>query len=306
MPPRLCSLEIQTPLATSFHLLITLLVAVSYIPQLIQIINDSSTAGISGWYIILLTISAITHFATRLKSLYSITPWACFRHGELKGFDLFSSLVVHIQAFTHWLAALILLSVYVWFHNHPETNQRNDTGSTPSTTTILAIVLTHLAIILPPAIYLLHLLTLTEDDDTNIIAINILYGAALRTTGTLTSLTAAIPQIHLMVSRYQQFGDTFDQGSLSLLGLGLQVLAFTALGISQGWRMRERQLPAPPGPRPDHEIWIPQITVWSWDWWYGFFVLRGLAAGWFMLAGCQLVVLAVALGLGGQDGGVKV
>ncbi|KAL5332424.1 hypothetical protein BJX70DRAFT_404623 [Aspergillus crustosus] len=162
----------------------------------------------------------------------------------------------------------------------------------PPNATILAIVLAHAAVVLPLAIYLLNLLTRDDEDDPTILVVNTLCGMILRLTGILTSLTAAIPQIHLMVTRYRVNLNVFHQGSLSLLGLGLQVIAFIALDASQGWRMRVLS------PAPDAPSWEQAVGIWSWEWWGTFFFVSGLTAGWVALAVCQLLVLCVALGLG--------
>jgi hypothetical protein len=132
-------------------------------------------------------------------------------------------------------------------------------------------------------------MTRTEDDDPTIIFFNVVYGTLLRFTGISTSLTAAIPQIKLMVTRSRDAnGDNSNHGSgsLSLLTLGLQVIAFIALGASQGWRVSERQLPPPPE------------DCWSWDWWMRYVVVGGMVGSWGALAIGQLVVLCVLLGLG--------
>ncbi|KAL3447837.1 hypothetical protein BJX65DRAFT_276117 [Aspergillus insuetus] len=307
MPTRNCSHEVQAPLATTIDLLITLLLAASYIPQLIEI-TAHGTENISGWYVILLTTSATSHLATRARSVFTCSAYACFRHGELKGFDLLSALVVYIQAIVHWVVASILLAVFVSIRsrNQPPTpgtstktpsknkelsgaNQSGTPSATtsPSNATVLAIVLTHAVVILPLAIYFLDLITRTEDDDPTIIFFNCLYGILLRITGILTSLTAEIPQVKLMVNRPRDNGGNFNQGSsLSLFGLGLQVIAFIALSASQGWRAR------------DCPSWYSWRSVWTWDWWMKFLVGGGMAASWMALAICQLVVLCVALGLG--------
>ncbi|CEL01470.1 hypothetical protein ASPCAL01052 [Aspergillus calidoustus] len=289
MDPSICATQIQTPLSTAIHLLVTLFVAASYIPQLVKI-TTTGDAGISGWYIILLTTSATTHFATRIKNIHSSFAWACFRDGELTGFNLFSALVIYLQAFTHWAAAIILLALYI--------SSRSGTralAKAPSNIAILAIVLAHAVIILALAIYFLDLLTQEGGhDDVNIIIDSFVVGLVFRFTGLVTSLAAAIPQIRTMVTRYHDNGNKFNQGSLSLLGLGLQVMAFIALGASQGWRMR----PLPPGPDP--EIGAPDMPIWSLIWWEMMFLIAGLAAGWVALAVCQLLVLCVALGLGAR------
>jgi hypothetical protein len=281
--------------------LVTLFVAASYTPQLVKIrASNAGDAGISGWYIILLTTSAATHFATRIKNLYSSFAWACFRDGELAGFNLFSALVIYLQAFIHWAAAIILLVFYISFRTPTRalaTDAKNrpisPTASSPSNTTILAIVLTHAVVVLPLAIHFLDLLTREGGyDDVNVIVDSFVVGLLFRFTGLLTSLTSAIPQIRNLVTRYRANGNTFDRGSLSLLGLGLQAVAFLALGASQGWRMR----PLPPDP--DTRPRADNIVIWSLDWWGWLFLVAGLAAGWAALALSQLLVLCVALGLG--------
>ncbi|KAF9885157.1 hypothetical protein FE257_000683 [Aspergillus nanangensis] len=305
MPPESRPPHAQTPFATGIHLLITLFVAASYIPQLIDIgANDrTGNAAISGWYIILLTTSATAHLATRIKNLQSSQAWHSVRHGNLKGFDAFSSLVVFLQAFIHWAAAIILLVFYVSFRTRTPSRNNDDESiisSPPSAVTILAVVLVHAVIVLPFAVYFLHLLTKDPEDlpDSVVFVVSSAYGLLLRITGTLTSLTAAVPQVYLMVTRYRNSGNQFNQGSLSLLGLGLQVVAFLALAGSQGWRMRI--LPPPPD-APSY--WQLYTTG---EWWYAFFVISGYAVGWATLAFSQLLVLCVALGLGSRAGALYI
>ncbi|KAL3471763.1 hypothetical protein BJX99DRAFT_236920 [Aspergillus californicus] len=292
---QLCDRHIQTPFATTVHLLVTLFLAASYIPQLIQIATNDrrGTAGISGWYIILLTVSASTHFAARTNNDRSAGAWKCFQDNELEGFDLFSALVVFFQAFIHWTAAIILMILFVLFRT--KTSPGNDKGdreyyttSSPSNTAILAIVLTHAAITLPLAFYFLQDITRGTDIASSVI--NILYSLFLWVSGFLTSLMACIPQIHLLVARPRD-----QDGSLSTLSLGLQALAFTALACSQGWRMRP--LPVPP----TADNLFPPVILWSREWW-GKFFFEGLAFGWMALGLSQLVVLFVAIGVGARGG----
>jgi hypothetical protein len=263
-------------------------VAASYIPQVIRIVNDRrGTAGISGWYIVLLTISATAHLAARLDNYSSSSAWKCFRQGELQGFDAFSSLVVYLQALVHWVAAIILLGVYAAFRN--DTYQ---TGS-PSTTATLAIVITHAAILLPCALWLLKQLT-EEEDNVFTVVLHAFYAIPVQTTGLLTSLLAFIPQIKLMLAQPRD-GLPVHPCNLSTLGLGLQVIAWICLACSQAVRMRP--LPTTPPP-PDMPNLFPPIPPWSMKWWSEILFGGGQAAGWLALAGSQLVVLCVALRLG--------
>jgi hypothetical protein len=264
---------------------------------------------------ILLTTSATAHLATRIKSVFTCDAWSCFRHGDLKGFELFSALVVYLQPLVHWIAAVSLLAVFVSVpaqanQRTPGNNSKEHSGlnqrgiapastrtTSPSSATILAIVLTHAVVTLPLAIHCLDLITRNEDDDPTLIFFNCVYGILLRLTGILTSFTAAIPQIKLMVtqSRNDANSDNSNHGSggLSLLTLGLQVVAFIALGASQGWRVRGMGLP--PDDRPSWYTGPP--TMRSWDWWMRYFIVGGMAGSWLALAIAQLVVLCVALGL---------
>ncbi|KAJ0419137.1 hypothetical protein BJY00DRAFT_286369 [Aspergillus carlsbadensis] len=306
MPLRNCALEVQPPLETIIHLLIALLVAASYIPQLIKI-TSTGTENISGWYIILLTASATANLATRIRSIITCGAWACFKHGEVKGFRLLSALLVYLQAIVHWIAALILLAVFVSYRSKNQSsaaatnistrsNTKDETSgptgqatppsattsSAPSNVAVLAVVLTHAALTLPLAVYL-NLITRTEDDDIEHIFFSLLYGALLRITSILTSLTAAIPQIKLMaaqsranshVSNSSQGSSSSSSSSLSLLGAGLQVIAFIALAASQGWRARDR----------GSEYSGRMDWIWDWDWWKKFLVGGGMGASWLALA----------------------
>ncbi|CEL02095.1 hypothetical protein ASPCAL01670 [Aspergillus calidoustus] len=215
-------------------------------------------------------------------------------------FNGFSALVVYIQPFVHWVAAIILLAFYVAFRTRASSRHESHVSATsPSNSAIRAIVLTHAAITLPSALCLLQQMTDKEGpfNNTFIFILHTFLEVFLQITGLLTSLTAFIPQIHLMLTRPRD-GLPFGQGSLSTLSLGLQVITFTLLAASQGWRTRPRPLPRPS----NAESWIQPVQTWSRNWWFGFFFQGGLAAGWLALAVSQLVVLCVALGLGSRAG----
>ncbi|KAL2816968.1 hypothetical protein BJX63DRAFT_430018 [Aspergillus granulosus] len=293
-----CNFEVQTP---SRQLLICLFVAASYIPQLLQIAtNDhAGNAGISGWYIIILTTSASTHLAARLNDIPSSEAWRCFRHGELEGFSAFSALVVYLQVFVHWVTAIILLALYVAFRTKATPgNESQPYTNSPSNPAILAIVLTHAAVTLPSAFYLLKQLTKeSQFDNIFIFVLSTFYAQFLRITGLLSSLTSFIPQIYLMVTRPRDGNP--DKSNLSMLCLGLQVIAFTFLACSQGWRMR----PPPPPPNPLNPDQYP--TIWGLKWWVYILFASGMAAGWLALAVSQLVVLCVAPGLGKGGGYIQ-
>ncbi|KAL2861083.1 uncharacterized protein BJX67DRAFT_386017 [Aspergillus lucknowensis] len=173
----MCTQEVQTPFQTFFDLLVAILVAGSYIQQLILTANHDSrgNGAISGWYIILMTVSASSHLAARIENCYSYWAYNCVRTGELKGCDAFSALVVFLQPLAHWVGATTLMAVYVAFRTRdtPLISPRdikNGSGTTtkttmspmteypvtsPSNQVILAITLTHAAIVLPIAIILL-------------------------------------------------------------------------------------------------------------------------------------------------------
>jgi hypothetical protein len=191
---------------------------------------------------------------------------------------------VYLQASVQWVAAIILFGVYAALRN--DTYQ---TGS-PSTTAALAIVVTHAAILLPSALYLLK--QLTEDEYTTFtLLLHASYAILVQTTGLLTSLSAFIPQIKLMLA-HSRDAVPVSQGNINTLGLGLQVIAWICLACSQAVRMR----PLPPH---DTSGLFPPLTPWSVKWWFQILFERGQAAGWLALAGSQLVVLCVALRLGG-------
>ncbi|KAL2812900.1 hypothetical protein BDW59DRAFT_155059 [Aspergillus cavernicola] len=301
MSSSLCALEIQSGFDTTIHVLISLCVAASYIPQLIQIATNDQTgnAAISGWYIVLLTTSASAHLAARVNNHISSKAWRCIRGRELEGFNAFSAALVFVQPFIHWASAIILLAFYASYRTKVTPRGKSgdeDTSHTPSPSNpvLLAVVLTHAAILLPLACYSLQQYSTHGNENIFVASMNAINAATVLVTGMLTSLTAAIPQIRLMVVQSRE--DSRAQGSLSTLGLGLQVIAFTALAVSQGWRMR-----LPPPPPADIFPWS-QPAVGSRGWWGHFLFERGLAAGWLALAVSQLLVMCVALGLGKGGG----
>ncbi|KAL2850073.1 hypothetical protein BJX68DRAFT_237294 [Aspergillus pseudodeflectus] len=303
MPSKPCQRHIQSPFAAIAHLFICLLVPASYIPQLTRIAtsNQNGNSAISGWYIILLTTSSTAHLATRLNCISSSEAWKCVRHGELDGLDAFSALVVYIQPFLHWLSAILLLCLYVAFRSKPPTRHEGDIGATtPSNSAILAIVITHAAITLLLAFCLLHFMTGKDGPFNNpfVFVVHTYYELFLQTTGLLTSLTAFIPQLHLILTRARDSHHHFDQGTLSTLSIALQVLAFTLLAASQGWRMRQR----PWTPSENGATWIVPTQTWSLKWWVKVLFGGGRAAGWLGLAVSQLIVLCVALAVGGDAG----
>ncbi|KAL4877435.1 hypothetical protein BJY04DRAFT_222183 [Aspergillus karnatakaensis] len=252
-PSQRYSLDLQSPFAGPAGLFVCLLVPASYIPQLIDIAKSHQAAhsAISGWYIILLSISATAHLAARLDSIHSFSVWQCVRHGEIKGLKGVYVLVRYIQLFVRWVAAMILLAFYVAFCTGASSRQEGYASTAaPSNTAILAIVLSHAVITLPSALYHLHKNT-DEDGPFNDIVICLLQASLqtfLQITGILTSLMAFIPQIHLMLTRPRD-GRSSNQDSPSTISLGFQAIAFTLLAVSQGWRTR------PPHRRADPESW---------------------------------------------------
>jgi hypothetical protein len=85
------------------HSLVCVLVVSSFIPQIIRIaVTDrSSNAGISGWYMVLLTLSTTPHLATALGTLFTKGPMVCVREGYLRGWQAFSALGMVVQSILH-------------------------------------------------------------------------------------------------------------------------------------------------------------------------------------------------------------
>lgn len=106
-------------------------------------------------------------------------------------------------------------------------------STAPSTTAFLAVVITHAAVVFPPAFYILfNKLTFVET-----------YGFAffqqgfyiiLSFTGLVTSFASIVVQAYLMHSRYHL---GLGLGSFSIQSSGLQILAFGALSVSQSVRL---------------------------------------------------------------------
>lgn len=275
--------------------------------------------GISGWYIILLTLSSSTQLAARLENIDSQISFECVRGGELCGWKAFSALVVYLQILVQWLAAVSLLAVYIAFRQHPSAEKTDHADAAdvttpllfasannaqqplhddhvtqqqeaedmeqhfpPSNTAILAIVCTHAALIIPICLAVLIIGRPKDDDWGFLIDIfqSAFNGWFLAPSGLLFALASAVPQVHLMVTR-SRVG--MGLGGLSVLSVGLQALAFAALAVSQGLRLGWPHI----NYRND-----PPITVLEW-----FLVVGGPAVGFGALAVCQLVVLAVALGV---------
>jgi hypothetical protein len=165
-------------------------------------------------------------------------------------------------------------------------DQQQTVTSSPSNRVILAVVITHAVITLPfpNYIFLAKLPVAFGDDITPLLAAQVYY-IVLAFAGFFTSVTAVIPQIHLMVSRWRS-GLDLGLGNLSVLGTGLQCLALFALGASQWVKF------ALFDPTDGHSAG-PGDWFWTWFRYSG-----ALPVGYLVLGLGQLVVFCVALGLG--------
>ncbi|KAF9885225.1 hypothetical protein FE257_000585 [Aspergillus nanangensis] len=203
-----------------------------------------SNEGISGWYIILVTISANTHLAARTGGVFTKVSYDCIRNGDLRGWKAFSAILMLLQILMHWVATITLLAVYVSFrrrHNdqtyfpapasdpgrpsedsvlQPVDNYSQDTiysdSTTPSNRAILSTVITHAVIIFSPALWIL----LNKLPVYGTIGFGFFqqgFYLVLAVFGLVSSFVSAIPQIYLMVSRYHA---GLGLGSLSVLSLG--------------------------------------------------------------------------------------
>lgn len=231
---------------------------------------------------------------------------------------------MYFQVLAQWLAAVALLAAYIAFRQHPSAHHTDNIDvagvttpllltsandgqpphqgyamqqqkgeamqqhSQPSNTAILTIVSIHTALVLPVSLAV-FIIGRPRNKNWEML-INFFQRAFheffLAPSGLLFALPSAIPQIHLIVTRSRA---GMDLGTLSVLSLGLQALAFAALAVSQGLRLGW----------PDWGLHSPPIPVWTW-----FLLVGGPAVGFGVLAVCQLVVLAVALGVGAPSGGI--
>lgn len=235
---------------------------------------------------------------------------------------------MYFQMLLLWLAAVALLAVYLALRQHPNAHgtgfftndavgttssllftRANDAqqlqgegyemqqleGNTmqqhsqPSNVAIIAIVCAHAALILPIS---LTIFIIGSPEDVNWVILidlfqQVFHGWFLVPSGFLFALAGAAPQIHLIITRSRA---GMGLGDLSLLSLGLQVLAFAALGVSQKLRLGWPEWGINGG---------EPMSVWGW-----LLFVSGPAVGLGGLAVCQLVVLAVALGVGVSSGGI--
>ncbi|KAL3462070.1 hypothetical protein BJX64DRAFT_150033 [Aspergillus heterothallicus] len=333
-----CQTYALSPVRTAIDILVCLLVVGSYIPQIIRItITDrSSNAGISAWYMLLLSLSATSHLATALGALYTKWPVFCVREGYLRGWKALSAVGMVVQSVLHWLAAMALLGVFLYFR-HGRTNSMAEysplvqggdhvsigtdlgpntplleglvssdgqavlsssaatamygsntasasTTTRPSNRVLLALVITHAVLLIPPAIYIMLKKIPSDDDLVVLLAAQACY-IVLAITGFLTSLTAMIPQIHLIITRSQ---NGLGPGNLSILGTGLQSLSLFALSATQWSRFGSFD---PTG----GDAAGPVEYFWAW-----FIGVGASPVGYLVLALGQLVVFCVALGVGGR------
>lgn len=248
---------------------------------------------------------------------------ACVRDGDLSGWKAFSALLVYIQVTVHWICAVTLVVIYVKFRTHqghedfskntPTTSspsyelsssyEATPTDETPfispeqepsrdavrhvamSNKTILGTVITYATIVLFIG---LTMFIVDPPESKGLMSISeIIYGiflmilhAFFALCGLATGLICAIPQVRLITARSRA---GYGYGSLSVLGLGLRVVAFAALGISQGLRFQRLHVDDSSEPMP--------VYIW-------FFLLGGPAVGFAALAVSQLAVLGVALRFG--------
>ncbi|KAL3480468.1 hypothetical protein BJX99DRAFT_254459 [Aspergillus californicus] len=327
--PLACENQPLPPLRVALDLAVCLVVAGSYIPQLVRIaISNQPSNGISGWYMILLMVSATAHLSARAAGIFTKATYDCIRNGNLSSWQGFSALLMLLQVLVQWICAIILLAVYLAFrHGSSASNPYSPlsaesmeadpevpygafqnlsatrqsaqqlTGSPvypdtspPANLVILVIVITHAVVVVPPALYILFNKE-PFDGSLGFIIFHQIYFIVLSTTGLLTSIASVIPQVYLMASRFHA---GLGLGNLSVLGTGLQVLSFAALCISQCARLwfwhNDR------GP-PDQ----PPFTFWMW-----FASISGPAVSYGVLALVQLVVFCVALGIRGTVGGQSV
>ncbi|KAL5337620.1 hypothetical protein BJX70DRAFT_368777 [Aspergillus crustosus] len=259
--------------------------------------------------------------------------------GLLERLEAFSAVGMVVQSLLHWLAAMALLGVFLYFR-HGRSNSMAEysplvqdgdhvsigtalgpdtplleglisgdgqavlsssaatamygsnsntasagTTTTPSSRVLLALVITHAVLLIPPAIYIM-LKKIPSDNDLLVFLAAQAWYIVLAITGFLTSLTAMIPQIHLIIARSRS--GLQGPGNLSLLGTGLQSLALFALSASQ-WSRFGSYDPTSGGAAG------PVQYFWAW--------FRGVGAspvGYLVLALGQLVVFCVALGVGGR------
>ncbi|KAL4926798.1 uncharacterized protein BDV17DRAFT_293146 [Aspergillus undulatus] len=200
----------------------------------------STRTGISGWYIVLLTVSASSHLAARLVALDSYELYLCIWSDGLKGLTAFRALVVNIPPLLHWIATITFLAFYIRFRRcdcqcaaigpFPSPEKKGgisptpsrDSGSrsrsrSPSTITILVITLIHALVVLTPAILLLHdsvqMTPISLDLGQGFIGL--ILTAIFVAMGLITSLVVAIPQVRLMRARAR--ADLVpDHGAVSL------------------------------------------------------------------------------------------
>ncbi|KAK2855539.1 hypothetical protein FQN49_005092 [Arthroderma sp. PD_2] len=223
---------------TLFHALLDaltlLLIIGSFVPQLVAIVTGTNTAGISPWYILLLTITSSTLLLSRASNAYTLPLYWGIRDGLLGGWKALYVLLIFIEVFVQWACTVALLGIYLTFRNDQESPDYPPHHVGLSNRAILGIGITYLMITL--GVTLAFFITASSKNSHSIPYRGIQHTcqAILTPFGLGTALTSAIPQIHLIIIRYHSGRGL---GSLSILSLGLQFLAFVVLGVSQGLRL---------------------------------------------------------------------
>jgi hypothetical protein len=269
---------------------VCLLLVGSYIPQLLQIaaVEDPGNSGISVWYIILLSLTASTLIACRTVNFYTQDVYDKLRRRELRGWKAFSALLHYIPPLVQWVAAASLYLTFVAFLVFGYHGQGGDGDrarkATPSNTAILATVCAYSGFVVP----LSACVVVFNDGELHWAFAQAWIQVLLAAIGTPLALVSGVPQMLLIVARSRS---GVGLGNLSVLGLGLQVLAFAVLAVAQ--RLRS------PWETPD-----------SMRRWYSLYMwvvfVNPAGVGYAALALSQLLVLGVALGIGRAGGKIPV
>ncbi|KAL4883386.1 hypothetical protein BJY04DRAFT_216206 [Aspergillus karnatakaensis] len=299
-----CENQPTSPRRLVIDLAVCILVACSLIPQIICFATaDSSDAGVSPWYIIFMALSVNGHLAARTGGTFTKASYDCIRNGHLPSWKGLSAVVMWIQILVHWAACIALVAVYVSFrHRHIKdkiplgyavaqspAQLVHTTTTGPSNAAIVAIMATHALIVLPPAVYILLNKLPVYGSMTFGLFQQFLY-IVLAITGLATSVAAPIFQVQLMVARSHE---GLGLGSLSVLGTGLQAIAYLAVCLSQSVRLWFWSTDQTPGISA-----VMAFVIWFVD-------VSGPAVSYGVMAVGQLVVLCVALGLERRGGSLR-
>ncbi|CAK7201421.1 hypothetical protein SEUCBS139899_004125 [Sporothrix eucalyptigena] len=207
----------------------------AYIPQYMSIIRHG-TRGIASRYILFHCLFSICTLGLRVSHYDFYKAYNCVRKGAYKGWWGLSALLGFIQAIVQWLAAMVLLAMYIHYRDDGIDDNNNELPT--QTMQIIVGVVAGVALSISFAFIGCNNFELFTNDD---LYLNGYWMAAyIFGLGVWMSILQAPNAVFLFLPVVYQIKMTAalggDHGSLSFLSLGLQAGMFMVLGALQAAR----------------------------------------------------------------------